>query len=142
MPTPSVTALQDALLLETLARHGCFEMVVRGGSMLPTLWQGDTVLLERVDDGAALQLSDVVLVVDDGFFAVHRLIGVRIDDGHRRWLLKGDAQAHADGWFDEAAVVAWVRRAMTTEQVPFVVGQRPLTRMDRMRLWRARRRRR
>lgn len=140
MSLTDVTDLQNALLLQTLTQHGCFALVVHGGSMMPTLLQGDTVQLERLDGPP--QLNDVVLVVDGGLFALHRVVGTRSVNNRKQYLIKGDAQLKADGWFEQDVLRARATQATTSRQVPFVIGDRPLSPRERCQCWRARRRRR
>lgn len=91
--TPS--AARSSLAAEALRRGGRLRLQVRGESMLPSLWPGDTVEI------AACPFEDVrpgeiVLALREGRFFLHRLLERRGQDG---FLLRGDAMPAPDPFF-------------------------------------------
>ncbi len=100
-PTSRFAATKEALL--ALERHEIATMVVRGGSMEPTLRSGDAV---RVVLGARPWPGDIVLFVNGvGQLVSHRLLGSLPTLRGRRWLLRGDAAPLPDGWATRAQIV-------------------------------------
>jgi hypothetical protein len=61
--------------------------------MLPTLYPGDVVALERTDP-EALCAGDVILFQKQEHLFLHRIIA--IDDSARRFATRGDAMPQAD----------------------------------------------
>jgi signal peptidase I len=74
------------LAAEVLSSGGAIRLRALGTSMLPTIWPGDIVSIER---GNAQQIfpGDIVLVARQGRFFVHRLI----EKNNARWITRGDA---------------------------------------------------
>ncbi len=71
---------------------GTWEIPVRGGSMQPTLTDGDQVRVLVPHD--RLQRGDLLLVRAGGTRYVHRYLGL----WRRRPITKGDAHPGFDGW--------------------------------------------
>lgn len=87
-------------LLERRPSHEPVRLLAKGTSMLPFLREGDEVWIER--HPARLRVGDIVVIdLDSVGLALHRVIGARSD----AVLIKGDANAHHDGWFAVTAVL-------------------------------------
>lgn len=86
-----VNALKCELASEVLRSSGSLRLGVTGWSMLPTIWPGDTLEIERTDC-ARVSAGDVVLFHRDRRLFVHRV--VKQDD--TAILTRGDAMLRAD----------------------------------------------
>lgn len=108
-----------AVLLRELSCRGVEgELPVRGGSMRPTLREGDRVRLVPAT-ASDVRVGDVVVRAGTSGPVIHRLVGWWPSEGGSRILTKGDGAARLDppGWRAEVVgrVVArvrdgWVRR--------------------------------
>ena len=74
MSSPANRGLhREALAVESLRLSGRLRLMVRGESMLPSLWPSDIVQIEAASlDG--VRHGDVVLAYRDGQFFLHRLL--------------------------------------------------------------------
>ena len=81
-----------SLATEVLRRTGSVCFRAQGTSMLPTLWPGDLLTIERVA-GENLRGNDVILVLRDGHPVIHRLISGSRDMG---LVTRGDAMPRRD----------------------------------------------
>jgi hypothetical protein len=102
-------AVRSALVADVLRsnRHLQVRLLLRGESMLPTLWPGDVVAIEScsIDDA---RRGEIVLALRDSRFVLHRLIDPCTAKG---FLLRGDSMPDLDPLFPpEALVGRLVRR--------------------------------
>jgi hypothetical protein len=67
-------ALQCELAAETLRSSRTLRLKVAGWSMVPTLWPGDTLVIEPADRGA-VRPGDIVLFARHQRFIAHRVVG-------------------------------------------------------------------
>jgi HEAT repeats len=86
-------------LLRALAEHGHASVRLAGGSMAPTVAQGESVLVRR----ARPALGDVVVIQARDGLLVHRLVA-RLPGG--RWVHLGDAAGALPGVCRDQEVVA------------------------------------
>ena len=121
----SWNAERSALAADALRRGGRLRLQVRGESMLPSLWPGDTVEiagcpLEDVHPG------EIVLALRKGHFFLHRFLGRR---GSDEFLLRGDSMPAPDPSFPSTGfhgrLVQIVRAGLT---LPVPVQLRPWSR--------------
>jgi hypothetical protein len=94
--TPEVRTNAKADLAAELLRHGGSVLLkARGTSMLPSVWPGDLLTIQSVacDEVVA---GDIVLVLRDHHFFVHRLVGLRLGQDCLLWVTRGDAMPHDD----------------------------------------------
>jgi len=86
----SAGALKCDLAGEVLRSFGplCFPAV--GWSMLPAVWPGDTLVVERVSHDQ-VRVGDVVVAGQRGRLCAHRVIGTPCDPENPRWITQGDA---------------------------------------------------
>src|SRR5712672_537430 len=88
------SAQRDALAAEVLRRTSRLRLLVRGESMLPTLWPGDVAEIV----GCSLRdvgHGEVILAFRDGRFFLHRFLSCQDDS----FLTRGDAMSAADPAF-------------------------------------------
>jgi hypothetical protein len=88
-------ALKCELAREVLRTWGKVRLCVTGWSMLPTIWPGDTLLVERIEPDQVC-IGDMVLVGRDGRLCAHRVVGTAGDAQNPRWITQGDALPAAD----------------------------------------------
>lgn len=95
--TDNVTALKYELAREVLRSSGVLRLQVTGWSMLPTIWPGDELVIERVDCNR-VSTGDIVLFGRDSRFFVHRVIS-KVDDhlsGGLGVITRGDGMPMPD----------------------------------------------
>jgi hypothetical protein len=86
-------ALQCELAAETLRSSGTLRLRVSGWSMVPTLWPGDTLVIEPAESSAVCP-GDIVLFTRHQRFFAHRVMGKSSPD--RGIRTRGDAMAQMD----------------------------------------------
>jgi hypothetical protein len=88
-----------ALAAEGLRRGGLLRLQVRGVSMLPSVWPGDTVEVAgcSLED---IRSEEVVLAFGGDGVVLHRFLGRCREGG---FLLRGDSMAAADPIFPASA---------------------------------------
>jgi hypothetical protein len=95
----SWNAERSALAADALRRGGRLRMQVRGESMLPSVWPGDTVEiadceLEQIHPG------EIVLALREDRLFLHRFLA---HHGQEGFLLRGDSMAGPDPIFPSTA---------------------------------------
>jgi len=90
-----VHALKCELAGEVLRSSGTLRLRVTGWSMLPTVWPGDTLVIERVDGDAVLE-GDIVLFGRDRRLFAHRVVTRSGPAENSKILTRGDAMPHPD----------------------------------------------
>ena len=93
LEAPGETKL--GLAAELLRGHGTLHLKARGTSMLPSVWPGDLVTIQSVADDEAV-VGDILLVLRDNRFFVHRLVERRLVQDCLLLIMKGDAMPHND----------------------------------------------
>jgi hypothetical protein len=63
--------------------------------MLPSLWPGDLLTIHSAAPDEVVP-GDIVLVMKDNRFFVHRLVERRRIQDHISWITRGDAMPHND----------------------------------------------
>lgn len=86
-------AIACELASETLRSSGTLRLGVSGWSMLPTLWPGDTLVVQRAGSDEIAE-GDIVLFARDRRFFVHRVI--RKDRSALMVQTRGDALPRPD----------------------------------------------
>ncbi len=76
-------ALQCELAGEVLRSSGTLRLRVTGWSMLPTVWPGDTLVIERAS-GDRILAGDIVLFSSGRRFVAHRVLAIGNDSGVSR----------------------------------------------------------
>jgi len=86
-------ALQRELAADTLRSAGLLRLRVKGWSMVPTVWPGDTLVIEAVDRRAVCS-GDIVLFARHQRFVAHRV--VEKNSSGRGIETRGDAMRQMD----------------------------------------------
>jgi len=106
------------LTTEMLRSFGEVRSVVRGASMVPTLFPGDIVVVRRETAQTARQ-GEVMLFFRQGFFCAHRLMDRTQESESTRLIARGDALGKNDPPFAEdellGRVTAVIRRGKRIE---------------------------
>lgn len=88
-------------------------LVVRSGSMSPTIPTGSVVFYRR-RDAAKVKVGDVIVFAkpgDENEKVTHRVYGIGTSSTGRYFITKGDANGAPDGWRVPAVGVGWVAAA-------------------------------
>jgi signal peptidase I len=83
------------LAAEMLRGHGRVCLELRGTSMLPSLWPGDLLTIQNAAYCEVVP-GDIVLVMRDNRFFVHRLIERQQDRDRILWITRGDSVPQND----------------------------------------------
>jgi len=94
------------LATKMLRSFGELRPVVRGASMVPTLFPGDVLVVRRESARTARQ-GDVMLLFRQGFFCAHRLVSTG-EAASARLITRGDALPQDDPPFGEDELVGRV----------------------------------
>ncbi len=107
-----------SLASEMLERFDGLRSIVRGASMVPTLFPGD-ILIVRHETARSARRGDVVLFFREGRFCAHRLVEKREEGGRLFVVTRGDALRKNDAPLAEGEllgrVTAVVRRGKRIE---------------------------
>ena len=100
MTIDPLAATKHALTAEMLRFHRQCRLQVSGTSMLPTLWPGETVLIEQCPIDK-LCIGDIVMYERNGLFILHRLTGLpgtvsQIFSPNPVLIARGDFVPHED----------------------------------------------
>jgi signal peptidase I len=99
-------ALKCELAAETLRSSGSLRIQVTGWSMVPTVWPGDTLIIDRTDHGSFSE-GDIVLVGRDRRLIAHRLVA-KSEAGDSAVLTRGDSMPAPDRLVDQDKVLGKV----------------------------------
>jgi signal peptidase I len=94
LPFDEAHALKCDLAAEVLRSSASLRLRVMGSSMLPSVWPGDTLLIDRVEANA-VTAGDLVLFERDRRLFVHRVVSVG-GKGEATILTRGDAMPQPD----------------------------------------------
>lgn len=94
-PPEVSTHAKVSLATELLRQGGSVLLTTRGTSMLPSIWPGDLLTIQGVACNEVVA-GDIVLVLRDRRFFVHRLVGLRLGQDGLLWVTRGDAMPHDD----------------------------------------------
>jgi signal peptidase I len=83
------------LATDLLRSCGEIRSIIRGSSMLPAIFPGDTVIVRR-ETARRVRRGDVVLFFRDGHFCAHRLVEKNGDVGCLSLVTRGDALSWSD----------------------------------------------
>jgi signal peptidase I len=95
------------LAAEILRSFGEVEALVRGASMVPTMFPGDVVVIRR-ETAQSARLGGVMLFLRNGVFCTHRLIDKTEENGTTRLIARGDALDKNDPPFAEDQLLGQV----------------------------------
>jgi signal peptidase I len=88
-------ATRCELACEVLRSFGSLRFTATGWSMLPAVWSGDTLLVERVMP-RDFRVGDIALVGREGRICAHRVVSVPGDSRSPWWITQGDAISTPD----------------------------------------------
>jgi signal peptidase I len=97
--TNTVTAKYE-LAVEILRSYGTFRFTATGWSMLPAIWSGDMLVVDRVRAGQ-IQIGDIAVVGRDGRLCAHRVVRLPEDTKNENWITQGDGLPTPDRPFVE-----------------------------------------
>ena len=83
------------LAAEMLRGRGTVQLKAWGTSMLPSLWPGDLLTIHGTAHDEVVP-GDIVLVLHDNRFFVHRLVEMRRCENSFSWITRGDAMPDND----------------------------------------------
>jgi signal peptidase I len=83
------------LAAEMLRSRNTVFLKAWGASMLPSVWPGDLLTIESAACDEVVP-GDIVLMMRDNRFVVHRLLERRRDQDRFSWITRGDAMPHND----------------------------------------------
>ncbi|MGB7865851.1 MAG: hypothetical protein WCF74_20850 [Candidatus Sulfotelmatobacter sp.] len=84
------SALKCELAVEVLRTFGTLRFAATGWSMLPSVWPGETLVVERVSQDQ-VRIGDLVLVGREGRLCAHRVVDKVDDSESDQWITQGDA---------------------------------------------------
>jgi signal peptidase I len=84
------SAAKCELAADVLRSFGNLRFAATGWSMLPSVWPGDTLVVDRITPDQ-VHTGDVVLVGREGRLCAHRVIGMAGDSQNPQWITQGDA---------------------------------------------------
>ncbi len=101
------SAVKCDLAGEVLRSFGNLRFEATGWSMLPSVWPGDTLMVERVS-GDQVRIGDVVRVGRDGRLCAHRVVSRVEEKENPIWITQGDAMAIPDRPVNESELLGRV----------------------------------
>jgi len=104
-------AVRCELAGEILRLFGSLRFVATGWSMIPTIWPGDTLLVERVDSHQ-VRAGDVILILREGRLCAHRVISTAENSAIPNWITQGDALPCPDNPALETELLGRVARVI------------------------------
>jgi signal peptidase I len=88
-------AVKCDLATEVLRSFGSLRFRATGWSMLPTVWPGETLVVERVSPDQ-VRIGDIVLVGREGRLCAHRVVSMAERSGKPQWITRGDGMSAPD----------------------------------------------
>lgn len=95
------TIVVGIMLVYVALMSGIFKyyfLAVGSGSMEPTLYRGDMILVEKTDDYENIQEGEVLVYQHGEIIVVHRIQEKRAHGNQYTFVTKGDANAESDSW--------------------------------------------
>jgi len=106
-PFDDTHALKCELACEVLRSSGTLRLKVMGWSMLPSVWPGDTLVVESADS-SAVSKGDIVLFGRDRRLFAHRVVAKHARPGDSHLVTRGDAMSAPDSPLAEDEVLGKV----------------------------------
>jgi hypothetical protein len=100
-------AIEMALAEEVLRSYGKLRIMARGSSMIPTIFPGNILYVER-NPLARLEPGHVVLASRGGRFFAHRVVRLTALGGPPRVITRGDALRESDPAFSPDEILGRV----------------------------------
>lgn len=102
-------SLKCELAADSLRSSGTLRLRVTGWSMLPSVWPGDTLMIERANL-IAVSEGEIVLFVRDRRLFAHRVMASSYRDGGLQLVTKGDAMPTSDSPISDPELLGKVSR--------------------------------
>ena len=115
-------AIEMALAEEVLRSYGRLRVMARGSSMIPTIFPGDILFVER-DPLARLRPGDVVLASRGGRFFAHRVARLTALGKAPRVITRGDALREDDPAFLHSEILGRVMAVVRGQKHIELVGK-------------------
>jgi signal peptidase I len=109
--TQPVDECKTALAVQTLRAGSSIRLQVLGSSMLPSIWPGDVVSIDKVSVDEIVPGDIVVCERDDRVF-VHRFLGKSESNNGICWRTRGDSLPQNDPPFSESHLLGRVSRIL------------------------------
>lgn len=103
----SRASLKVDLAAEVLRRGGIIRLRAWGASMLPSIWPGDWLTIESATFEQVAP-GDIVAILQESRFIIHRLIRVEEHSDRTACLTRGDAVPHDDPSISASTLVGRV----------------------------------
>jgi signal peptidase I len=100
--------LKCALAAQVLRSFGALRLEVTGLSMLPSVWPGDILCLDR-RDMSAIAVGDIVLFARQGKLVAHRVLCKTFVDDQPHAITRGDSMVSPDNPVSPAELLGSVR---------------------------------
>lgn len=100
-------SIKRELAADVLRCSGTLSLEATGRSMLPTIWPGDTLVVEATPSGR-VEPGDIVLFSNCGRFVAHRIIDRTGSLKNAQVLTRGDSLADADAPIHESEIMGRV----------------------------------
>ena len=113
-------ALKCELAAEVLRSFGKLRFAATGWSMLPSVWPGETLVVERASNDR-VRLGDIVLVDRGQRLRAHRVIAKAGDSANPQWITQGDALPTPDNPVSKSELLG---------RVAYVIRRGKLTALD------------
>ncbi len=89
-------AVKCELAAQVLRSFGTLRFVATGWSMLPSLWPGEVLVVERIRenndrDEDRARVGDIVLVRRESGLCAHRVVAAAGTSENPQWITRGDA---------------------------------------------------
>jgi hypothetical protein len=125
----AASTLKCELAAEVLRSFGTLRFAATGWSMLPSVWPGETLVVERVNPNQ-VGIGDVVLVGREGRLCAHRVVSWEDHSGSPRWITQGDAMAMPDRPVLKGELLGRVKYLIRAGRLVAVPGE--LTALERL----------
>jgi signal peptidase I len=92
---PIAADLKLTLAAQILSSEGTLRISPIGNSMLPSIWPGDVLIIERCtpDD---IEVGDIIRFMQAGRIVIHRVVAVLRGREQVSWVTRGDALMSED----------------------------------------------
>jgi hypothetical protein len=127
-------AIEMALAEEVLKSYGNLRIVARGSSMIPTIFPGDILFVER-DPLARLRPGQIVLASRGGRFFAHRIARLTALGGAPRVITRGDGLLDDDPAFFHEEILGHVTSVVRGQKQMELGGPDDLKRSKVLRWW-------
>lgn len=100
--------VSSAVASSILDQDKAISIAAGGYSMWPVIRPGDKVIVTPLA-GTEPETGDIVALIRDGGFVVHRVIEIKKENGFSLFRTRGDASAAADPWMDITGIKGLVK---------------------------------